>query len=459
MLKTELKLPFTWYTALEKQHRFRPQANGNAPFALIAPTTSLLPFQIKKAIGGTISATISIYYLDGTLYTTVTSSAVAVKATSDAEYLIYSGGSIAATLAPGCYYATITKGDTFYSECFQVVADLTPYLKLEWNNTCDIPPVVYQTGFVNIIYLDTYTEAIPPDVNEDGITSGAGEFIPTLQRLVAKHKIETFAPDYLLDAFAFMQMHDTISVTEGSDTAAIRRIKLTANYGEFNLGTAKIEFELLDDYVKTDCCNNLDLGDGGGGDPPPCISVGINGSPALPDGVVGVPYSYSFSLSGTSPFALSNIVKPAWLSINLSASNIVFTGTPTAPLVGNLVSFTISNCTDAITDFADAFDVIAVSGGSIGVCINIGEESIGTLCFPKAVADTAVTQDIVVTIHLFTQYHEYVFTRTIFTGNTESIGTVLHYTTGNADEAFSTATMTFAPTTDGGKTFEHTGLC
>lgn len=94
-------------------------------------------------------------------------------------------------------------------------------------------------------------------------------------------------------------------------------------------------------------------------DIPACIPVSIP-SVTLPDAVVGDAYSYSIALTGTSPFALSSIVKPAWMTIAVSGSNINFTGTPDSAdeSAGVAVSFTVSNCSGANTaDFSDSIDV------------------------------------------------------------------------------------------------------
>lgn len=78
----------------------------------------------------------------------------------------------------------------------------------------------------------------------------------------------------------------------------------------------------------------------------PCTPVSIVGTPALPDGVVGVPYSYSFEVEGTAPFELGSIVKPSWMTISISGTTVSFTGTPEEGDVGSgiAVGFDIQNC-------------------------------------------------------------------------------------------------------------------
>lgn len=265
MLKTELKLPFVFYSAIEKQHRYRPQNLAQNTFALIAPDNRLMPFQIKRtkpAEPDTITE-FKLYDLNGIDIADLIAfvSLIEEKHTATHEYLTYKGNVLTNLIfAPGCYYAKIIKGtDSYFSEIFSTKTDISVYLKLEWNNSCDIDPVLYQTGYSNTVYLDTYTEPIPPELNEEGEADGAGEFIPTLQRIVHKHKIEVFGPDYLLDALAFMQIHDNINITDSTDTSKIERVKVAPDYGENYAGSCKIEFELPGNYIRTNCCSNIAL--------------------------------------------------------------------------------------------------------------------------------------------------------------------------------------------------------
>src|SRR4051794_31920453 len=113
MLKTELKLPFVFYTALNKQHRFRTQNLDKKPFGLISPNDRLLPFQILTPSGGGIESFI-IYDLDDSPVASPSTALLATASTETEDYILYTGDTIS-TLANGCYYATVTKnGITYY---------------------------------------------------------------------------------------------------------------------------------------------------------------------------------------------------------------------------------------------------------------------------------------------------------------------------------------------------------
>jgi len=63
----------------------------------------------------------------------------------------------------------------------------------------------------------------------------------------------------------------------------------------------------------------------------------------LPIGYVDSAYGYSATLLGAAPFTLLDIVKPGWMTIEVIGSDLVFTGTPTAELTDELITFTVEN--------------------------------------------------------------------------------------------------------------------
>jgi hypothetical protein len=89
--------------------------------------------------------------------------------------------------------------------------------------------------------------------------------------------------------------------------------------------------------------------------PPECVNVVIAGSPSLPDGEVGIAYTYSFAITGTAPFVLSNITKPSWLSITIDQVNklVIFNGTPDVDGTGIEVSLDINNCSSGSANFSN----------------------------------------------------------------------------------------------------------
>lgn len=98
-----------------------------------------------------------------------------------------------------------------------------------------------------------------------------------------------------------------------------------------------------------------------------CVPVAIVGDPSLPDGLDGGVYNYAITLSGTAPFTLFNVVKPAWMTITVTGNTINFGGTPDTGDIGEgiAVGFDIGNCGSdgsgsGVSDEASFDDEIAV---------------------------------------------------------------------------------------------------
>jgi hypothetical protein len=90
-----------------------------------------------------------------------------------------------------------------------------------------------------------------------------------------------------------------------------------------------------------------------------CVPVAITGTPVLPDAVSTLAYSYSFPITGSTPYSLTSITKPAWMTIAVVGANIQFSGTPAPGDAGTgvAVSFDIENdCgSESFSDTVDVF--------------------------------------------------------------------------------------------------------
>lgn len=96
--------------------------------------------------------------------------------------------------------------------------------------------------------------------------------------------------------------------------------------------------------------------------PPACVDVQIVGTMDMPDATEGTPYSYSFSVSGTAPFNISNVTKPEWLTITVNNTTKVITlsGMPPAPATGVEVAFDVTNCSAGIISITQEIDIIDI---------------------------------------------------------------------------------------------------
>lgn len=99
--------------------------------------------------------------------------------------------------------------------------------------------------------------------------------------------------------------------------------------------------------------------------PPDCVIPGLGiGTVDILSAIEGQAYIFSKDITGTAPFVLANVVKPAWMTITVVGSVLEFTGTPAAPDVGTgiVVSFDIQNCYATDFVFVGSINVLAAAG-------------------------------------------------------------------------------------------------
>lgn len=114
---------------------------------------------------------------------------------------------------------------------------------------------------------------------------------------------------------------------------------------------------------KTDCANT-------------CVAPGFEAF-EFPNGQVGVPYSYSITLTGTQPFTLDNITKPTWMTITLLGSIITFDGTPDTEEEDIQVALDITNACGTV-NIDKLFNVTDVPewNWQLGYTNNIGSQPV-----------------------------------------------------------------------------------
>jgi hypothetical protein len=119
----------------------------------------------------------------------------------------------------GIYYMTLSDGaQTWYSEMFTVVQDVSGYLKIQWwdieNLVFDAGQIVYKNSdFKNTLYLCTELGKPDYEFEEDG-EERDGYFFPEKQISVKTFKCTILAPEFLCDVMRFIRMADYIHITD-----------------------------------------------------------------------------------------------------------------------------------------------------------------------------------------------------------------------------------------------------
>lgn len=123
----------------------------------------------------------------------------------------------------GQYYVELGDGvQTWYSEVFTVVNDISGYLKLEWwdieDFRMDAGTIVYeQPAFKNVLYLCSDIAKPEYEFSEE-IIERDGYTFPVKQVSEKRYRFSFLASEYLLDVLRFVRMADYARITKSGQT-------------------------------------------------------------------------------------------------------------------------------------------------------------------------------------------------------------------------------------------------
>lgn len=169
---------------------------------------------------------------------------------ADYQVVIYDASvNLGAAVAAGEYYIFLNDGTSvFYSEVFLTCADLSDYVKVEWWRDSDLifdtGRIVYSTGFINTMYLDT-------DIGKPGYEFEIKETVRNGYKFVEKvtsykrFKFDNEVPEAIADVLSRIPNHEYVIITnQGIDYRVTKIDILEIDWDEVgDLGTLPIEFE------------------------------------------------------------------------------------------------------------------------------------------------------------------------------------------------------------------------
>lgn len=212
-----------WYTDIKYQNHRKTYAFGNI-YPLYTPARTLLPFQIIRDTRADTITAVKLYDKKGQLILNITSqlieSGLQIKRFETYGYdVIVNPGILpmALNMPEGVYYASISDGvQTWYSDLFTVVNDMSKYLKIEWYDIEDLQfdngAIVYKSPiFKNVVYLAAELGKPEYPFKEDG-EERDGYFFPEKQISEKTYKFVFLAPEYLCDAMRIIRMSDYVNV-------------------------------------------------------------------------------------------------------------------------------------------------------------------------------------------------------------------------------------------------------
>lgn len=219
-------LPF--YDSIEKQNHRKTYAYGEV-YPLYCPTGRILPFQfMTEHITNNVPQDIHIRDMQGnnvaSILTPLLEGGLRCTQYASDGYDIYSYPDLMPfniNLQEGRYYIAMrTTAGIFYSEVFTVVADISPYLKIEWRNLEDLIAdnwrIQYSSGayqFTNKLYLNTQVGK-PDYVFEETGENRDGYFFAEKMISEKTYKFVFLAPEYLCDVMRFIRMADIVKITD-----------------------------------------------------------------------------------------------------------------------------------------------------------------------------------------------------------------------------------------------------
>lgn len=217
--------PLPWYQSINEQDWRKSYAYGDV-YPLYTLANTLLPFQIVRPTRANGISFVRVYRKDGTLVSTITSrmieAGLQVKRFQSLGYdVIIFGGALPVmdNQFDGQYYAVMSDGvQTWYSEVWTVVQDMTPYLRVEWYDLEDMAfdggRICYEdVAYKNVLYFAAEVGKPEYTFEEEG-ENRDGFFFPEKQISEKTYKCTVLAPEYLCDVMRFIRMADYVTITD-----------------------------------------------------------------------------------------------------------------------------------------------------------------------------------------------------------------------------------------------------
>lgn len=243
-----------WYDSIERQNA-RKWWVYNKVYPLFTPAGFMLPFQVMREHRTNEIVSFRIYNRDNSLIGDFTQvmketglKVVNPIGAREIDVIAYPGLLPAFTkFANGQYYAVMSDGvQTWYSEMFTIVNDISGYLKLEWWDVDDFymdeGVIIYKSPlFRNKLYLCADIAKPEYIFEEDGETRD-GYFFPAKQISEKRYHFTFLASEYLLDVMRFVRMADYAQITKNEQVYKLDTFLITPEW-EDNGDVASVDAE------------------------------------------------------------------------------------------------------------------------------------------------------------------------------------------------------------------------
>lgn len=244
-----------WYTDINFQNHRKWYSFGDI-YPLFTPNRTMLPFQIIRPTRNNKITNVTMYRKGGEYVGVITQhlkeTGLQIKQFASLGYdvIVYPGIlPMQLTTKEGIYYCTMTDGvQTWYSEMFTLVNDVSGYTKIQWydaeNMFFDDGAIVYEgVPFKNTLYLCTTIGKPEYQFVEEG-EDRDGYFFPEKQISEKTYKFMFLAPEYLCDAMRIIRMSDYVTVESMGQKYDCDTFLITPKWQtQGNLASVETEFE------------------------------------------------------------------------------------------------------------------------------------------------------------------------------------------------------------------------
>lgn len=246
-------LPF--YDSIEEQNHRKYYAYGEV-YTLIAPNNRILPFQINRETSASTISFASVVNLKTNVVTDIlqelNNSGLNIKSFASEGYdlIINSGAFLFSSLQldAGQYFLQISDTtNTWYSDVFTVVSDLSPFLKIEYWDSDNIAysggHVDYSSPFKNYCYVQS--EIGKPEYPfQETAQERDGHLFIEKQISEKKYKFTFIAPEFLCDALRITRMHDYIKIYSKGKKYDVENIIFDVKWqDQGDIAVVEVEFE------------------------------------------------------------------------------------------------------------------------------------------------------------------------------------------------------------------------
>lgn len=243
-----------FYSSLDEQNHRKSFAYGNV-YPLASPDFTLLPFQLKRQSSEAAITVCDLINLHTGETIDILSGAILhglnVVVFDQYDLIVnYATGTKESglNLAEGQFYLKISDGvNTWFSDVFNVVSDLSKFIKITYWDNQDFPVpsqiIHYETGFKNWFYVKSELGKPQYPIEEEVETRDGRKFFEK-QISEKKYRFEFQAPEYLCDAIRIIRMHDNVLVESKGYVYQAEEILFTPEFLEQgDLAIVQTEFE------------------------------------------------------------------------------------------------------------------------------------------------------------------------------------------------------------------------